>query len=136
MKPPSSAASGERDRDAGDQWRAADPGPFLVGEVLLGRHGHLLGGGRQPDRGRPAMAWRPIRPRPGRTGSTQASANQWDLRQPWRRRWPVAPFLVTWFEHGGCWRPGCRWSGTARLYRGMSLAQTPPGLPLTRRLPW
>jgi len=23
-----------------------------------------------------------------------------------------------------------------RLYRGMSLAQTPPGLPLTRRLPW
>jgi len=54
-----------------------------------------------------------------------------------------------------CWRPGrpgcdrrgcglntqgagvppCRWSGTARLYRGMSLAQTPPGLPLTRRSP-
>jgi hypothetical protein len=26
--------------------------------------------------------------------------------------------------------PPCRWSGTARLYRGMSLAQTPPGLPL------
>jgi hypothetical protein len=29
----------------------------------------------------------------------------------------------------------CRWPRTARLYRGMSLAQTPPGLPLTRRLP-
>jgi hypothetical protein len=28
-----------------------------------------------------------------------------------------------------------RWSGTARLHRGMSLAQTPPGLPLTRRSP-
>src|SRR4029453_9662708 len=26
-------------------------------------------------------------------------------------------------------------AGTARLYRGMSLAQTPPGLPLTRRSP-
>jgi hypothetical protein len=31
--------------------------------------------------------------------------------------------------------PPCRWPGTARLYRGMSLAQTPPGLPLARRLP-
>jgi hypothetical protein len=29
----------------------------------------------------------------------------------------------------------CRWPRTARLYRGMSLAQTPPGLPLTRRSP-
>ena len=32
--------------------------------------------------------------------------------------------------------PPCRWPRTARLYRGMSLAQTPPGLPLTRRLSW
>jgi len=31
--------------------------------------------------------------------------------------------------------PPCRWLGTARLYRGMSLAQTPPRLPLTRRPP-
>ena len=31
--------------------------------------------------------------------------------------------------------PPWRWPGIARLYRGMSLAQTPPGLPLARRLP-
>jgi hypothetical protein len=31
--------------------------------------------------------------------------------------------------------PPWRWPRTARLYRGMSLAQTPPGLPLTRRSP-
>jgi hypothetical protein len=39
-----------------------------------------------------------------------------------------------WFERAGCWGPPSRWSGTARLYRGMSLAQTPPGLPPTKAI--
>jgi hypothetical protein len=43
--------------------------------------------------------------------------------------------LCAGFERAGCWGPPWRWSGTARLHRGMSLAQTPPGLPLTRRSP-
>jgi hypothetical protein len=30
--------------------------------------------------------------------------------------------------------PPCRWPETARLYRGMSLAQTPPGLPLNKAI--
>jgi hypothetical protein len=45
------------------------------------------------------------------------------------------PLMMAWFERAGCWEPPSRWSGTARLYRGMSLTQTPPGLPLTRRSP-
>src|SRR5215211_7473562 len=96
---------GERDRDTGDQGRAADPGPFLVGEVLLGCHGYLLSGGRQPKRGGSFHASPgPIRPPPGRTGSGQAPASQLRLRQPWSRRCPWPPSWW-WFEHAGCWGP-------------------------------
>jgi hypothetical protein len=45
------------------------------------------------------------------------------------------PPSSAWFEHAACWGTTMPVTGTARLYRGMSLAQTPPGLPLTRRLP-
>src|SRR5215211_342186 len=40
-----------------------------------------------------------------------------------------------WFEHAQRWGITMPLARTARLYRGMSLAQTPPGLPLTRRSP-
>ena len=41
----------KRGRNAGDKRSATDPGPFLVGEILLGRHGFLLERGHQPREG-------------------------------------------------------------------------------------
>ena len=42
---------------------------------------------------------------------------------------PRTPPSCVWFGQAGRWVPPCRWPGTARLHRRMSLAQTPPGSP-------
>ena len=59
LKQDQAAMDAQLRRDAGDERRAADPGPFLVGEVLLGRHGCLLGWGHQTkrERGGSSAAW-------------------------------------------------------------------------------
>jgi hypothetical protein len=45
------------------------------------------------------------------------------------------PPSCVWFEHAECWGTTMPVTRDSPSIQGMSLAQTPPGLPLTRRLP-
>jgi hypothetical protein len=107
-----------------------------------------IGEGNGHQRSWPALRNR--RPAPPRPGTTVEGGPEFEshLPQPPRTsvRTPgVIGLVVPWcpsthhrprgLNTQGAGVPPCRWPGTARLYRGMSLAQTPPGLPLTRRSP-
>jgi hypothetical protein len=88
----------------------------------------------------PKLAWvgreRPSRwePRSPDTPRVEGSGRALHI-PPWCHLAQVSHRRAHGFGQAGRWGTPGGWLGAARLHRGMSLAQTPPGLPLPRRLP-